>query len=117
MPVPGITQDGQKVDIISLNVPRPALLYLRDILKIWKDSGDQVKARVDRFNGFKGQRQLLLRAPLECDDAVFEAARQQAMDIIKSNNASRSPTTNEFYRDLSMKMCAHERAAHEANFD
>ena len=101
---------------IKLNFPRP-VLHAKDMKKIKADSGGQVKARIDRFKGFKGQRQLLLRAPLECDDVVFEAARQQAMDIIEFNNASRSPTTNEFYRDLTMKMCSHEGAAHEANFD
>ena len=88
MPGPGITQDAQKVDIISLNDRRP-VLHFKDVLKIRSDSGGQVTARIDRFNGFKGQRQLLLRAPLECDDAVFEAARQQAMDIIEFNNENR----------------------------
>ena len=74
MPGPGVTQDEQKVNIIGLDVPSP-VLFARDTADILSDSGRQVMARIRHF---KGEKKLMLRAPLECDDAVVKAAKQQA---------------------------------------
>ena len=83
MPGPGITQDKEnKVAVISLNDRRPRL-WAHDRAKILADSGRQVTARIS--NLFRA-RQLILIAPLECDDDVFLAARQQAMEMIAFNN-------------------------------
>ena len=117
MPGPGITQDKEnKVAVISLNDRRPRL-WAHDRAKILADSGRQVTARISNFRG----RHLILSAPLECDDVVFLAARQQAMEMIAFNNDN-FPDFSKGHVKWEPRMCfgdefVHTGAAHEANFD
>ena len=63
-------------------VPHPVLLAA-DHKKIKDDSGGQVHARVREHNGI---RKLLLKSPGTCEEAVFEAARLQAMETTRYNH-------------------------------
>ena len=81
MPGPGIAQDPERVFVVRLDVPKP-VFYAKDVQEIARDSGQQVRARI-RYH--EGEMKLRLKAPLECSDAVFLAATQQALDIIQFN--------------------------------
>ena len=71
-----------RVQWIRLDVPR-AGFFSRDADGIYADSGQQVTARVRNYHG---EKRLMLKYRF-CDDAVLEAAQQQAMDIMEFNNA------------------------------
>ena len=81
MPGPGIAQDPERVLYWTLDCPKP-VLYKRDYDEIARDSGQQVRARLREH---RGEKKLQLKAPLECSDAVFLAAKQQALDCIQFN--------------------------------
>ena len=72
-----------RVQWIRLDVPRPRF-FPRDADAIYADSGQQVTARVGNY---QGEKRLMLKSRFICDDAVLEAAQQQAMDIMEFNNA------------------------------
>ena len=82
MPGPGVTQDGEKVSMVELDTPKP-VLYARDYLDIWKSYWQPVHSRIRRI---KGKYALILKAPLDCDDVVMEAAQQRALKFIQFNH-------------------------------
>ena len=63
-------------------IPNP-VLYSWDVMNIEVDSGQQVRARIREH---RGEKKLQLTAPVECSDAVFLAAKQQALDFIQFNS-------------------------------
>ena len=73
----------ERVQWIRLDVPRPRF-FSRDADAIYADSGQQVTARI---RNYQGEKRLMLKSRFICDDAVLEAAQQQAMDIVELNNA------------------------------
>ena len=85
MPGPGIAQDPERVLYMRLDCPNP-MLYKTDCAEIARDSGQQVRARIRMH---RGEKKLFLKAPWECSDAVFQAAKQQALDCIQFNYENR----------------------------
>ena len=86
-----------EVEVRSLSVTVPGVpnpvLYAKDAEKIKDDSVGQVHVRVRAERN--GIRKLILKSHVTCEEAVFEAARLQAIETIRYNHENfREPTSD-----------------------